>query len=167
MQDEQPNDSFKINLYSGDLNTGIESNFMFNPDPLAEPSPSLPDKFPLELLPKDYCENELLTLVECMIDNKFDNIPCDAKQLNFYKCKRKRDSTIFSSIKDWECKEFKTFPNDKKTSYLKDLVDRKIKKQEDYEKAEYESNNIGYRKRLDSDIMQLNWRINYIPNCLL
>lgn len=160
-------DETKQKINSKDINNSIETNIMINPQPLSEPSPTLPDKFPNTLIPKDLCEYEVLELINCMLHNKFDNILCENFQLNYYNCKRKRDATLFRRVKEWECDYFRNLEEENRIQYIKDLVNIKKNKLEEYEQTEIDSNTIGFRKRIDSDIMQLNWRINYLPHCLI
>ena len=145
----------------------IETTILVNPEPLSEISPTLPDSFPSEFIPKEKCEIQMLGLINCMVTNKYDNVPCENFQYEYYQCKKFRDSALFELVKQWECSQFKPMENSNKKFYMETLLINKAKLLDEYNTIPVTSNSIGVRRRIDSDIQQLTWRINYLPNCLL
>ena len=150
-----------------DSSTAIETSILVNPEPLSEMSPSLPEDFPSELIPKNKCELEMLGLLKCMIENKYDNVPCENFQLEFYSCKKFRDSSLFELVKQWECSKFEKFNSDKRKYYMEKLLVEKAKLLEKYDEVPVTSKSIGFRRRIDNDIQQLSWRIEFLPKCLI
>ena len=71
-----------------------------------EHSPSIPTKFPKDLLPKDKCQSSLALMLQCLMGSQQNK--CGGYNKAYYQCKRERDSQIFTSIKDWEVDHFKS-----------------------------------------------------------
>lgn len=147
-------------IFEYDANA-IDNLFIINPNPLNEISPNLPKLFPKELIPVEKCENSILSLIYCLKNKDYDNTKCKESQTNFYKCKQQRDSILFHKIKIWEVDHFKTLNSDEKESYVKELKDKKENLIVLYEDK---NNNSLKRTKIDNDIIQLTWRLNYIHN---
>lgn len=145
----------------------IETTILVNPEPLGEISPTLPLNFPSKLIPKENCQIPMAELVNCLLHNNFDNVKCENFQFNYYRCKSFRDSSLFSKIRNWECNEYKKLNDNEKTNYNQNLLSSKAKLLKEYDQTEINSKNKGYRKRIDHEIQQLNWRLSYLPKCLI
>ena len=141
----------------------VENNIQINPEPLGEPSPTLPQNYPLNNLPNEKCVLPMLELVNCLVKNNFDNVVCESFQFSYLKCKKFRDSAIFSSIKNWECQVYLNSNN--KDEYFNNLQIEKARISEMYNKSENESFSV--RKRIDADVRQIQWRLDYLPHCKL
>jgi hypothetical protein len=150
----------KIRADVGSTNSFI----LINPEPLNEISPTLPEKFPSELIPKELCEKQLNDLMLCMIKKKFNNPDCEEYQGVLYKCKKWRDNLIISRIKEWESGYYKELPREEKKVYLDELKDKKSQFMKLYEQVPVLARNKGKRIRISSDIQQVVWRISYLED---
>ena len=103
----------------------VASSMMINPEPFNEISPTLPDNFPSELIPVNICEKEMLSLCNCLLKNKYDNVKCEQLQLDFYNCKKSRDTLLVSRIQKWEEDFFKKIDKNNQANYINEI--RKIK----------------------------------------
>lgn len=150
-----------------DNGSAIELTILVNPEPLSEISPTLPDNFPDSLIPKEKCEIQMASLINCMLKKKFDNVPCENFQFEYYECKKFRDSVLFSNLHHWECKEFNKMSSFERKMHMEALLLKKAKLLDTYENVQSLSKNIILKKRIDSDIQQITWRMNYLPKCLI
>jgi hypothetical protein len=148
----------KIKADLGSTNSFI----LINPEPLNEISPTLPEKFPKEMIPKELCEKQLKEVILCMIKRKFNNPDCEEHQGELYKCKKWRDNLLISRIKEWETGFYKDLPLDERGFYLEALKDKKINFLKMYDEVPVLARNKGKRIRLSSDIQQILWRIGYL-----
>ena len=139
----------------------LSGQFMINPDVFNEISPSIPIGFPKSMIPVEKCLNEMGYLLDCMIENKFDNVECQSFQKSYYNCKIWRDSLIFKRIKEWETDLVDTMDNNEKNVYLESMNNRKKILIEKYEKLPVIPKTRGHRLRISSDIEQIDWRIKY------
>lgn len=142
----------------------VASAMMINPEPFNEISPTLPDFFPKELIPTNICEMEILKLSNCLLKNKYDNVKCEQFQLDFYSCKKSRDTLLVSRIKAWEEDFYMRMDNENKSVYLDNLRYKKKSFVEKYERIEINLDNRMKRIRLLSDLELLDWRINYLKS---
>jgi hypothetical protein len=139
------------------------NTFIFiNPEPLNEISPTIPDKFPKDLIPKEFCEKQLKDVLCCMIERKFDNAQCEDFQGELYKCKKWRDNLLISRIKDWETNYYEKLPHVEKEFYLQALQIKRENFLKIYDDTPVLAKNKGKRVRISSDIQQVNWRIRYL-----
>ena len=145
-------------IFEFDANV-IDNLYIINPNPLNEISPTLPKLFPLELIPKEKCENSILSLINCLKVKNFDNTKCKETQTNFYKCKQQRDNILFYNIKSWEIDKYNSMSKNEKSEYIKELLANKEKLLELYEEK---NNNSIKRIKIDNDIIQISWRISYL-----
>ena len=144
----------------------IENSILVNPEPLGEMSPTLQEDFPDDWIPTEKCKIEMTELIECMLKNRFDNVRCENFQLIYYNCKKFRDSNLFALVKKWDCHRMKEIKEEERNEYIRELLSKKAKLLKDYETTEINIDTKGYRRRIDNDISQLNWRINYLPQCV-
>lgn len=72
-------------------------------------SPSLPENFPKERLPKELCMDKLLFFARCMTHSP-EGIMCTEMYSDFKYCKQTRNTRIFNSIKEWEIEKYKETP---------------------------------------------------------
>lgn len=142
----------------------LATKFLINPEVFNEMSPTIPSGFPINLLPNEKCENEMTQLLDCMFDNKFDNVECQMYQKNYYSCKKWRDSLIFKRIKDWEIELFEFMSSNEKKIYLESMEQKKNGLIDKYEKLPVLPKTRGHRLRIASDIEQIDWRIKYCNN---
>ncbi len=140
----------------------LSSTMMINPENLNEYSPTLPAGFPKKLIPKEICENQMKSLLSCMLDLNFDNVECEEQQFKYYECKKWRDSLIFKRIKEWESSEFEKLDKRAKIDHLDLLKVKKIEYINKYENVENIPKNRHKKIRVSSDIEQINWRIKYL-----
>lgn len=147
--------------------SAIETTLFINPEPLSEPSPTLPDHFPDNLIPSNKCELEMMSLINCLIKNKYDNVNCEMFQKNYYNCKKIRDGSLFKSIHLWECEYFINLDASNRKKYMERLLIEKASLLKEYDTSINKESSFIYRKRIDSDIQQITWRIDYLPKCLL
>lgn len=140
----------------------LSTTMLINPEILGEMSPTLPKKFPKELIPKEICEGQLNKLTSCLVDNEFNNVDCEDFQFKFYECKKWRDALLFKRIKEWELKEYDRLNEEDKLYYVNELKIKKIEFINEYEKIEVTPRNRGKRIRYSSDIEQIDWRIKYL-----
>lgn len=144
----------------------IESIIMVNPEPLGEMTATLPENFPDSLIPKEKCEYQMIELINCLVQNGFDNVKCENFQFTYYHCKKFRDSVLFSAIKNWDCKNYSQLNNEEERKlYFEKLLISKAKMLKTYEETNINPQTKGFRKRLDSDIQQLNWRLKNLQKC--
>jgi hypothetical protein len=141
---------------------GTNTFLFINPEPLLELSPSIPEKFPKELIPKELCESQINDTINCLILNKFDNAKCEDVQGHFYICKKWRDGLLFNNIQKWEISEFNKWSEEDKKKHLESLNLKKNDLLKKYETIEVIGKNKGIRVRVSSDIQQLMWRIEYL-----
>ena len=142
----------------------VAAAMMINPEPFNEISPTLPDFFPSELIPSNICENELLKLSECLLTHKFDNVKCEQFQLDFYSCKKWRDTLLVSRIKTWEEDFYNKLDEENQKIYFDNLKNKKISFVDKYEKIEISLDTRHKRIRLLTDLELLDWRINYLKS---
>jgi len=142
----------------------VASSMMINPEPFNEISPTLPESFPSELIPSNICEKEILNLTECLLKNKYDNVKCEQFQLDFYSCKKSRDTLLVSRIKTWEEIYYSKMNIEDQNFYLQNLRNKKREYVQKYEAIEITLDNRMKRIRLLSDLELLDWRINYLKN---
>lgn len=139
----------------------LAGKFMINPDIFNEMSPSIPAGFPKSLIPVEKCENEMGHLLDCMIENKFDNVECQSFQKAYYNCKTWRDSLIFKRIKEWEYELVDFMDFKEKNVYIESMNNRKKTLIDKYEKLPVIPKTRGQRLRISSDIEQIDWRMKY------
>jgi hypothetical protein len=146
----------------------MTSSIMINPEAIGEMSPTLPSEFPKNLIPLEICEQQLLKLSACLIDAKFDNVACESNQLAFYECKKWRDSLLFKRIKEWEESYVNSLGEDLilRNLYVDNLRTKKQELINLYEKIDTVSKNRAKRKKVEYDIIQLDWRIKYLKESL-
>lgn len=142
----------------------ISTTLLINPEILNDFSPTIPDKFPKELIPKDKCETQIKSLVSCMLDNNFDNVQCEDFQFKYFECKKWRDALIFKRIKEWESEIFKIMKEEDKIQHIDTLKLKKMEYIDLYEKIEVTPSNRNKKIRVTSDIEQLSWRIKYLES---
>jgi hypothetical protein len=140
----------------------IASSMMINPEPFNEISPTLPENFPSDLIPINICETEMMNLCDCLLKNKYDNVKCEQFQLDFYNCKKLRDTLLVSRIQKWEENFFSEMDKENKRIYLNELKNKKRNFIEKYENIEINFDNRMKRIRLLSDLELLDWRLNYL-----
>ncbi|KRX07337.1 hypothetical protein PPERSA_06952 [Pseudocohnilembus persalinus] len=128
---------------------------------IEEYSPSLPKGFPKSNLPQNLCEPEFLKLLKC---TKYvaERDACQLEYTSFLTCKKERDLTIFSSIKDWEQGHFKNLSDKNKNFYVMGLGRKLDRLEEDYEKIPTSYTYQIKAWTFKADIEQLKWRINYL-----
>ena len=139
----------------------LQTVVFMNPEPLNEISPTLPELFPEELIPSEICEKDMLNLIECLVRLDFDNVKCEEVQFEYYQCKRWRDSLLFKRIKEWEV-SYLLNNTGILPGYVNNLKTQRIQLINEYENVPNISKNTGKRIRYNSDIQQLDWRLNYI-----
>lgn len=144
--------------------SSITTTMMINPEAIGEMSPTIPENFPKENLPKDLCEPQLQKLISCLLQKQFNNVICENSQHLFYECKKWRDNLIFQRIKSWETDYYSSMSELEKKVYINSLKIKKIEYLKKYESIEVISINKGKRNRISSDIEQLSWRINNLNN---
>jgi hypothetical protein len=144
----------------------LTSTLLINPEVFNEFSPTIPNKFPKELIPKEICENQMKSLLTCLIDNKFDNVNCEQFQFKYFECKKWRDSLIFKRINEWEINEYDVMDEKQKVEHLDILKIKKLEFINLYDETEVIPKNRHRRIRISSDIEQLAWRINYLEKFL-
>ncbi len=140
----------------------VASSMMINPEPFNEISPTLPELFPDELIPSNICEKEILNLSDCLLKSKYDNVKCEQFQLDFYTCKKSRDTLLVSRIKSWEEDFFSKMDNENQNYYLQNLRNKKRDYVQRYENIEINLDNRMKRIRLLSDLELLDWRLSYL-----
>jgi len=140
----------------------VASSMMINPEPFNEISPTLPENFPSELIPINICETEMLNLCNCLLKHKYDNVKCEQLQLDFYNCKKSRDTLLVSRIQKWEEKFYSELNKENKGIYLNEIRNKKRDFIEKYENIEINIDNRMKRIRLLSDLELLDWRYNYL-----
>jgi len=144
----------------------LAGQFMINPDILNKSSPTIPPGFPKNLIPLEKCQNEMARLLDCMIENKFDNVECNVPQKLYYACKNWRDSLIFKRIKEWEIELFDVMNENERKVYIESMNNNKKSMIEKYEKLPVIPKTRGQRLRISSDIEQIDWRIKYCNDLL-
>jgi len=140
----------------------VASSMMINPEPFNEISPTLPELFPNELIPTNICEREILKLSDCLLKNKYDNVKCEQFQLDFYTCKKSRDTLLVSRINTWEEDFFSKMDKENQNYYLQNLRNKKREYVQIYENIEINLDNRMKRIRLLSDLELVDWRISYL-----
>jgi len=142
----------------------VASSMMINPEPFNEISPTLPELFPNELIPTNICERDILKLSDCLLKSKYDNVKCEQFQLDFYTCKKSRDTLLVSRIKLWEEDFYNKMDIENQEVYLLNLRNKKRDYVQKYEIIEINLDNRMKRIRLLSDLELLDWRIGYLRN---
>lgn len=131
-------------------------------------SPTIPYDFPKERLPKSLCEVSLLTVMKCYLDFSKQSEEllrakaCHSFSHEFNQCKRRRDMAIFNEIRDWEREKFTGLKNDNKEIYIKSLEEELGVLKNDFEKIPASESTAEKRWRINADIMQTKWRIEYL-----
>jgi hypothetical protein len=144
-----------------DLQTGQQS-LLINPELIGEISPTLPENFPKDLIPKEICEKQLNKLLSCLLFWSLDNVKCEGHQMQFYQCKKWRDTLLFKRIKEWEENSYSSMPDYEQSIYLDNLKLKKLDLINKYDEVLIIPQNRGKRQRISYDIDQLDWRIKYL-----
>lgn len=150
-----------VNKILSDPDAMLQS-VMINPEAIGEFSPTLPNDFPKELIPLETCEPQLLKLVSCLLEENFDNVTCENHQYEFFQCKKWRDSLLFKRINLWEREYFHKMSDEVRPLYVQNLQDRKNDLISQYEKLSSTTRNRSIKKRIEADIVQLDWRVKYL-----
>jgi hypothetical protein len=150
----------------------IDKDFVEPYDMLYHYSPSIPYDFPKENLPKEICQKPLLLLYKCYLD--YDNANeevrrgrhCNKFANDFYHCKRRRDMNIFGLIRDWETEKVGEMSDNLKAKYVSGLNEELNELKKEFEKVPATEENSAKRWRLNADILQTEWRVNYTSSLL-
>jgi len=148
------------------MDIGSDNAFAKMPSALVEEfSPSLPKGFPVNKIPENKCEKELLLLFKCT--SIFGvAMKCGEEYDGFQKCKKQRDLQLFNEIKAWEIDHFGTLSQDQKQTYIQDMENKIEKLKADFEKIPFSTLYQNKLWRFTSDIEQLTWRSNTLRKLL-
>lgn len=125
-----------------------------------EHSPSIPDGFPRELMPAELCKNALAHMMLCLVNNQ-QNL-CGYENKQYYMCKKERDATLFTRIRDWETAQFNALDKLGRESKIGELESQRKEVSRTFEKTPSSIGNKHRRWRMAADIEQLKWRIDYL-----
>ena len=146
----------------------INKNFVEPYDFLFYYSPSIPYDFPKERIPKSLCEESLLLVYKCYLDYPKQGEEakraedCHIYSNEFNQCKRRRDMLIFHEIQEWEIEHIKKLKPELQNIYISSLQEELQQLRLNFEKVPASENTAEKRWRINADIMQTKWRIEYI-----
>lgn len=75
-----------------------------------------------------------------------------------------QDTLLFSRLKTWEIGKFSNLPISKREDYIESIKNRLKSKEEEKDKIVVQEKNNRRINAYNSDIMQLNWRIEYLSS---
>jgi len=154
------------------MGSEVDKKFIEPYDFLYYFSPTIPYNFPAERVPKNLCEEQLLSTMKCYGDHPkaSDEIKrgtdCARFASEFNECKRRRDSIMFREIQDWETDNFKGLRIENKKTYLRDLQEERSGLQNTFENLPASENSAEKRWRIYTDLLQTKWRINYLEQLI-
>ena len=146
----------------------INKSFIEPYDFLFYYSPSIPYGFPKERVPKSLCEESLLSVYKCYLDyhKQSEEVKrgedCHKYANEFNQCKRRRDMQIFQEINKWEVEHVSQLKPEVQKIYVSSLKEELHQLYTNFENTPASENTAEKRWRINADIMQTRWRINYL-----
>ena len=131
-------------------------------------SPTVPYEFPKEKLPQNVCERELLQVYKCYrsFPKQSEDLQraeaCSTQTSVLNQCKRRRDMQIFHAIREWETEKYQSLPESLRPNYLSRLTQDLDQLKTRFEGIPATEANASLRWRMNSDILQTQWRLNYL-----
>lgn len=146
----------------------IEKNFIEPYDFLFYFSPSIPYNFPPDRVPKNLCEEQLLTVIKCYTDHPKSSdqmkrgFDCHKYASEFNECKRRRDMRIFHEIQAWEKSHYESLKPANKSNYIKTLQEEKQELEKLFEAVPASEGFAERRWKIYNDLIQTKWRMGYL-----
>ena len=95
--------------------------------------------------------------------NSAENL-CGLHAKHYYMCRRERDAQVFSAIKRWEQEYLASSVKEPaaREAYIKQVEEERAQLDAEYAKTPITIGNKHRRWRMQADLEQLKWRVDYL-----